>query len=192
MSHTKEPWFIRYCDDENHMCMTVISGIDHGSSNCGKFAEEPDTVAIVFHQLPPVVSCDLDDFGDANARRIVACVNACEGYSTDDLEHFGRFLSSGEADALAEHHALIEQQRDELLTICKNAVGMLENCSVESGVCCCGDDMTRHGSPMACGHSPVDSGAHYAEQLLGELRAAIAKAADYRNPGNTACITTGE
>ncbi len=84
--HTKEPWFVRYCDDDKHMCMTVISSTDHGPSNTSQYAEEPDTVAIVFHQGDPGVSNDIEDFGDANARRIVACVNACKRFSTELLE----------------------------------------------------------------------------------------------------------
>lgn len=35
-------------------------------------------------------------------------------------------------------------------------VDWVRNAPVSSGVCCCGDDMDRHGDPMACGHSPVD------------------------------------
>ncbi len=45
----------------------------------------------------------------ANARRIVACVNACRGLSTDELEQHG--LVSAVGTELAE----LEQQRDELL-----------------------------------------------------------------------------
>jgi len=40
-------------------------------------------------------------------------------------------------------------QRDALMAF-------IENAPVASGVCCCGDDMERHGNPMDCGHSPVD------------------------------------
>lgn len=35
--------------------------------------------------------------------------------------------------------------------------------SVSSGVCCCGDPMAQHASPMNCGHSPVDEWDHHAE-----------------------------
>lgn len=46
----------------------------------------------------------------ANARRIVACVNACRGLSTDELEKHG--LVSAVGTELIE----LEKQRDQLLT----------------------------------------------------------------------------
>ena len=49
------------------------------------------------------------NFSEANARRIVACVNACRGLSTDELERFG--LASAFGTELIE----LEKQRDQLL-----------------------------------------------------------------------------
>jgi siroheme synthase (precorrin-2 oxidase/ferrochelatase) len=46
----------------------------------------------------------------ANARRIVACVNACEGIRTEALEHRAHLLKA-EDDTIAK----LQQQRDELL-----------------------------------------------------------------------------
>ncbi len=37
---------------------------------------------------------------------------------------------------------------------------------VSSGVCCCGEAIDRHSSPMICGHSPVDLWDHSVEQIL--------------------------
>ena len=37
---------------------------------------------------------------------------------------------------------------------------------VSSGVCCCGEPMDGHSSPMYCGHSPVDMWDHAAGKLL--------------------------
>lgn len=45
--------------------------------------------------------------------------------------------------------ATYKSQRDALLAF-------MENAPVASGICCCGDEMDRHGNPMYCGHSPVD------------------------------------
>jgi Lar family restriction alleviation protein len=48
------------------------------------------------------------------------------------------------------------------------------HCSIEEGVCCCGEDMENHSNPMNCGHSPVDHGAyvasHLVERTLAELK----------------------
>jgi len=37
---------------------------------------------------------------------------------------------------------------------------------VSSGVCCCGEAIDGHSSPMSCGHSPVDLWDHSVEQIL--------------------------
>ena len=64
----------------------------------------------------------------------------------------------------------------DLLAIAKDVLGMLQNCSVTSGVCCCGEEIDRHSRAMDCGHTPVDSGAYYAQSLFKDVTAAIAKA----------------
>ena len=97
MSHTKEPW--KYDPPEE--------------SHCG-IAWAP--LGIIF---------DDGSISDANARRIVACVNACEGWSTMFLESViisgrGPLQKLSDETVLALHKA--EQQRDELLAICRNVV----------------------------------------------------------------------
>ena len=42
----------------------------------------------------------------------------------------------------------------------------IKHAQVSSGVCCCGDGMEGHPSPMACGHSPVDMWDYHSAQLL--------------------------
>lgn len=37
---------------------------------------------------------------------------------------------------------------------------------VSSGVCCCGEPMDGHSSPMSCGHSPVDAWDYAVWKLL--------------------------
>ena len=74
---TKGPWFKRYCDDDNHMCMTVISSKDHGKVNTGQFKDEPDTVAATFHQIAPVVG-DTADCNEATTDLIVLLHNKAE------------------------------------------------------------------------------------------------------------------
>ena len=50
--------------------------------------------------------------GAANARRIVACVNACEGFSIEELDGANLFKDSIESDAEILD---LKKQRDELL-----------------------------------------------------------------------------
>lgn len=53
---------------------------------------------------------------------------------------------------------------------------LIDEFGIKSGVCCCGDGMERHGNPMDCGHSPVDSGEYYSESAIEAARAALAQA----------------
>jgi hypothetical protein len=57
-----------------------------------------------------------------------------------------------------------------LRTLLNRWVGVIENCSVTAGVCCCGDSMDEHSHPMSCGHTPVDMGAYHAGLLMEETR----------------------
>ena len=50
-----------------------------------------------------------------------------------------------------------EQHKVKVLTdALESWKGIAENCSIEAGYCCCGEDMKTHSHPMSCGHSPVD------------------------------------
>ena len=88
MNHTKEPW--SFSPAENGLEW----GVEAGKWGVAICADAPG-----------------DGTSEANARRIVACVNACAGIPTDQLE-------SGEAryvrNELADIYAL-EKRRDELL-----------------------------------------------------------------------------
>ena len=54
---------------------------------------------------------------------------------------------------------LVEQHKVKVLTdALESWKGIAENCSIEAGYCCCGEDMKTHSHPMSCGHSPVDMG----------------------------------
>ncbi|MDM5132948.1 hypothetical protein OB962_18415 [Aeromonas piscicola] len=91
--HTSEPWFI--------------------DGQCA--AAESDQVNNGFY----TAICKGPD-GEANARRIVACVNACRGLPTDELELNG--LVSAVGNQLLD----VEQHRDELLEALKEAVETIE------------------------------------------------------------------
>lgn len=72
-AHTPGPWFIRYCDDDYHQCMTVISSKNYGPSNTMLYDDESDTIAIVYHQLSPYVGTDHHpEEHDSNVRLISA------------------------------------------------------------------------------------------------------------------------
>ena len=92
----------------------------------------------------------------------------------DALENlYSKTVASQQAAAeLRRLHAV----NTELLEIAESVQGMISNCDVSSGICCCGDSMENHASPMSCGHTPRDSGEYAASSLLKKARAAIAKA----------------
>lgn len=95
MTHTQEPWQVaETCFDNDGAPESVIQGLDGRAFIA---------VTLDFGPNNPAMR-------EANARRIVACVNACRGLSTDDLEKTGLVSAVG-------HELLrLEQQRDDLLT----------------------------------------------------------------------------
>ena len=74
------------------------------------------------------------------------------------------------ADTLASH----QRERDQTVELVKQAVDIFTYCTVEDGVCCCGDYMDKHSNPMSCGHSPVDHGSYVAGRWREDARAALA------------------
>lgn len=93
MSHTKEPWAI--------------------------FEDDAKAIVTANHPMLSLMTVDDDGlatmFSEADARRIVTCVNACAGIGTEALEKggIGSLLSLG----LEEQRRgdIAEKQRDELL-----------------------------------------------------------------------------
>lgn len=59
-----------------------------------------------------------------------------------------------------EDKIIAQQARIERLT------NFIKYAQVSSGVCCCGDSMEGHPSPMTCGHSPVDMWDYHSGELL--------------------------
>jgi hypothetical protein len=49
------------------------------------------------------------------------------------------------------------------------------HCSIEEGVCCCGDNMENHTNPMDCGHTPLDHGTYIAGHLEETTRSTLAE-----------------
>lgn len=107
-AHTPEPW--------------LVWGDAQGFARVGPSPNY--TVAACMH-TPGV------DSYAANARRIVACVNACEGMSTESLESIaGRIASKSVLQMHANYVsnkakvADLEQQRDKLLAALENILAI--------------------------------------------------------------------
>ncbi|QHF00529.1 hypothetical protein LCG56_27500 (plasmid) [Pseudomonas cannabina pv. alisalensis] len=91
--HTKEPWKIGYSPDQ---CITVIG--------------TRSDLAWVFNPAAGLKDTSRSHAEDeANARRIVACVNACQGLDTGDLE------ATGLVSAVGYQLIDLAKQRDRLL-----------------------------------------------------------------------------
>lgn len=88
--HTKEPWSVAGIADE--MIVAKVSELAHAH------------IATIHHN-------------GNDSRRIVACVNACRGLPTDELEQKGLVAAVG--TQLLD----VEQQRDELLAALKEIAG---------------------------------------------------------------------
>lgn len=63
---------------------------------------------------------------------------------------------------LIERIKELEKQRDRLLEF-------IEQAPVSSGVCCCGDSIDKHPSPMTCGHTPIDQWDNAVSSLVREF-----------------------
>ena len=67
---------------------------------------------------------------------------------------------------LQDEVARLEQENDQLRAQINVLRDFIASAQVSSGVCCCGEAMDGHSSPMSCGHSPVDMWDHAVEKLL--------------------------
>ena len=97
-------------------------------------------------------------------------------YSQADHDRKSCDASRAELKAYLRTIGEPESVNAELLAIVHQTVGMIENTSIETGCCCCGDGMDGHASPMICGHSATDQGAYLAGLLYEDAKSAIAAA----------------
>ncbi len=121
--HTKEPWILRDGDDME--CEKVIT------------TKIRDNTHVI-----PIVQIETDWTGKVgieqkeNARRIIACVNACAGIETDKLEAVAFLyphLPAGLKDSAIEYSE-IKSQRDELIAAIKQTLD--ENGHLADGDVC--------------------------------------------------------
>lgn len=120
--HTKEPWQIRVESTCSGAWLHIYKELDDGdelalfdSGTVYVFDHEKHgfDIAVTYNENPSLwkKTDDCDEIY-ANARRIVACVNACEGIPTEVLE-------SG-PHRIIQRYAAAERQRDELLAALKD------------------------------------------------------------------------
>ena len=103
--YTKEPWIYSH----------------HANGVPYVFAE---------HHNRQTIATAYGDFDEANARRIVACVNACAGIPNEALEAFNDWSKAGVASC-----ATYKAQRDELLAALQAVVAVWDDIypDMESG-----------------------------------------------------------
>src|SRR5258708_3654461 len=108
--HTKEPW--------------EIAGATHIWSRSEKAnIASCSALRTIRHvgYAPPEIG-DIDETA-ANARRIVACVNACEGLPVEELEQYAKQAPyTAYTDLKAERDALTAQKR-ELIEVLRAVIG---------------------------------------------------------------------
>ena len=115
--HTPEPWKINTDDDRDGW--SIIT------SNSGSIIANVN--GMTGPELVGGMPVDRVMPADDNARRIVACVNACSGIRTEALEHRAHMLKAHD-DAIAE----LTRQRDELLAALHDAATSLETIQLRS------------------------------------------------------------
>ena len=129
--------------------------------------------------LDPLVSSDaqaLIDRGRKDAEAEIERLKARLEVSPDH-EYDGIYCRDATIKLLEERIAeLREPVNARLLAIAHQTAGIIENTSIETGYCCCGDGMDGHASPMICGHSATDQGAYLAGLLYEDAKSAIAAA----------------
>jgi len=115
--HTPEPWKISHDDSTEEWSIVT----NQQGSIIANVNEEtgPELVGSdpVMRKMPVL----------ENARRIVACVNACSGIRTEALEHRAHMLNAHD-DTIAE----LKRQRDELLAALHDAATSLETIQLRS------------------------------------------------------------
>lgn len=113
--HTKEPWV--YDNSDNHSTM-FYSDDATGSiiGECAKYMFAPRPI----------------EERKANARRIVACVNALEGLTTEQIEEGVLQNMREDSDFLAAEVNALTKQRDELLKALHDAATSLETIQLRS------------------------------------------------------------
>lgn len=112
--HTPEPWRVRTIGDDCFITAATEPGMAYG---------------------PEIMGDDYTGYGDAerkkaDARRIVACVNACAGISTENLE---ALVGTSILARANRHFDTAIKQRDELLDALEEASTSLETISRIAG-----------------------------------------------------------
>lgn len=131
--------------------------------------------------IDPLVSSDaqaLIDRGRKDAEAEIERLKTRLEVSPDH-DYDGIYCRDATIKLQDEHIAKLREQKPvnaRLLAIVHQTVGMIENTSIETGYCCCGDGMDGHASPMICGHSATDQGAYLAGLLYEDAKSAIAAA----------------
>lgn len=100
MEHTKEPW-------------SIGKPPPNGEQTIGDSKGRMVAVATTGYGVS----------SEANARRIVACVNACVGVGTEYLEDNGSIIE------LVREHNTVLKQRDELLAALEKFMASHEECT---------------------------------------------------------------
>jgi hypothetical protein len=102
VKHTPEPWGLSIYPDS----LVIVAG--RGFSVCDCVPGNPIDISA--------------DEAIANARRIVACVNACSGITTEELEEEGK-----DALDISDGIAELGKQRDALVIALKAAVEVIHS-----------------------------------------------------------------
>lgn len=122
--HTREPWAADEFSSEEEGCAVIAVDPEIG-------LRTPTRGLVAWCGTIAGAAFNSSETAEANARRIVACVNVLQGVPTEQLEEAARLgitdISSGN---LFSSRLKLEQQRDKLLVAARKAV---KDFRIESG-----------------------------------------------------------
>ncbi len=136
--HTAEPWKTAYRK-------SVLGGFGQEV-----FDADGNTIATMAWYAVEIAPGHTGTNREANARRIVACVNACSGISTEKLEEANDLFKAAAAGG-----ATYKRQRDELLAALESMVSI-----------------ARLTIGWSCTPANADGPLVVAERLIAQVRAA--------------------
>ena len=92
-----------------------------------------------------------------------------DGHGSVDIVYGPDPITAEAADRIEA----LTAERDRLRAALNGLLTLVEHADFAEGVCCCGDSMLHHQSPMDCGHTPADIGDYHAYLAIEKARAAL-------------------
>jgi len=88
---------------------------------------------------------------------------------------YGDWVLYRDYKALADRIEELKAKLAKAVEALEGWINVYTHCTIEEGVCCCGDDMNSHTLPMDSNHMPLDHGAYIAGELAKQTEITLAE-----------------